>query len=126
VEELYDQVCDFLEENAVASNSAETSNCEPWVIASWLRDYLLLPRERRDPLLWTKVEELIKEDSRIDRYEKLLKGEKKVVWEWQVEGSLSLSKLKKQRETQKKVRKSIDSSTSLQEYYNRRIAETSS
>ncbi|BAA97527.1 unnamed protein product [Arabidopsis thaliana] len=122
VEELYDQVCDFLEENAVASNSAETSNCEPWVIASWLRDYLLLPRERRDPLLWTKVEELIKEDSRIDRYEKLLKGEKKVVWEWQVEGSLSLSKLKKQRETQKKVRKSIDSSTSLQEYYNRRIA----
>jgi hypothetical protein len=55
VEELYDQVCDFLEENAVASNSAETSNCEPWVIASWLRDYLLLPRERRDPLLWTKV-----------------------------------------------------------------------
>jgi hypothetical protein len=73
-----------------------------------------------------QVEELIKEDSRIDRYEKLLKGEKKVVWEWQVEGSLSLSKLKKQRETQKKVRKSIDSSTSLQEYYNRRIAETSS
>jgi hypothetical protein len=123
---LIHKVCDFLEENAVASNSAETSNCEPWVIASWLRDYLLLPRERRDPLLWTKVEELIKEDSRIDRYEKLLKGEKKVVWEWQVEGSLSLSKLKKQRETQKKVRKSIDSSTSLQEYYNRRIAETSS
>jgi hypothetical protein len=30
-----------------------------------------------------QVEELIKEDSRIDRYEKLLKGEKKVVWEWQ-------------------------------------------
>ncbi|KAG7536175.1 Man1/Src1 C-terminal [Arabidopsis suecica] len=126
VEELYDQVCDFLEENAVASNSADTSNCEPWVIASWLRDYLLLPRERRDPLLWLKVEELIKEDSRIDQCPKVVKGEQKVVYEWQVEGSLSLSKLKKQRETQKKVGKSIGSSTSLQENYNRRIAETSS
>ncbi|XP_013615579.1 PREDICTED: uncharacterized protein LOC106321913, partial [Brassica oleracea var. oleracea] len=103
VEELYDQVCDFLEENAVTSNSAD-SNCEPWVIASRLRDHLLLPRERRDPLLWTKVEELIQEDSRIDRYPKIIKGEQKVVWEWQVEGSLSLSKLKKRRETQKKVR----------------------
>ncbi|KAL1217721.1 hypothetical protein V5N11_029276 [Cardamine amara subsp. amara] len=125
VEELYEQVCDFLEENAVASNSADTSNCEPWVIASQLRDHLLLPRERRDPLLWSKVEELIQEDSRIDRYPKIVKGEQKVVWEWQVEGSLSLSKLKKRRETQKKVRKIIDSNTSLQENYNRKIAETS-
>ncbi|ESQ39803.1 hypothetical protein EUTSA_v10000965mg [Eutrema salsugineum] len=56
VEELYDQVCDFLEENAVTSNSANSSsNCEPWVIASRLRDHLLFPRERRDPLLWSKV-----------------------------------------------------------------------
>ncbi|CAA7038121.1 unnamed protein product [Microthlaspi erraticum] len=38
-------------ENAVASNSADEP---PWVIASRLRDHLLLPRERRDPLLWTK------------------------------------------------------------------------
>ncbi|VVB08163.1 unnamed protein product [Arabis nemorensis] len=126
VEELYDQVCDFLEENAVASNSADSTNCEPWVIASRLRDHLLLPRERRDPRLWSKVEELIKEDSRIDRYNKVVKGEQKVVWEWQVEGSLSLSKLKKRRETQKKVRQIIDSSTLLQENYNRRIAETTS
>ncbi|XP_019097272.1 PREDICTED: uncharacterized protein LOC104771913 isoform X1 [Camelina sativa] len=127
VEELYNQVCDFLEENAVASNSADTSDCVPWVIASWLRDYLLLPRERRDPQLWSKVEELIQEDSRIDRFQKLVKGEQKVVLEWQVEGSLSLSKLKKRRETEKKDRKVIGSTnTSLQEYYNRRIAETSS
>ncbi|CAA7033890.1 unnamed protein product [Microthlaspi erraticum] len=76
IEELYDQVCDFLEENAVASNSADEP---PWVIASRLRDHLLLPRERRDPLLWTKVEELIQEDSRMDRYPKLVKGEQKVV-----------------------------------------------
>ncbi|KAF3595403.1 hypothetical protein DY000_02024690 [Brassica cretica] len=125
VEELYDHVCDFLEENAVTSNSAD-SNCEPWVIASRLRDHLLLPRERRDPLLWTKVEELIQEDSRIDRYPKIIKGEQKVVWEWQVEGSLSLSKLKKRRETQKKVRQISDSKTILQDNYNRRIAEASS
>ncbi|CAH8383576.1 unnamed protein product [Eruca vesicaria subsp. sativa] len=125
VEELYDQVCDFLEENAVTSNSTD-SNCEPWVIASRLRDHLLLPRERRDPLLWTKVEELIQEDSRIDRYPKIIKGEQKVVWEWQVEGSISLSKLKKRREMQKKVKQTNDSNTILQDNYNRRIAETSS
>lgn len=109
----------------MTSNSAD-SNCEPWVIASRLRDHLLLPRERRDPLLWTKVEELIQEDSRIDRYPKIIKGEQKVVWEWQVEGSLSLSKLKKRRETQKRVRQISDSNKILQDNYNRRIAETSS
>uniref|UniRef100_A0A1J3GLQ6 Man1/Src1-like C-terminal domain-containing protein n=1 Tax=Noccaea caerulescens TaxID=107243 RepID=A0A1J3GLQ6_NOCCA len=121
VEELYDQVCDFLEENAVASNSADEPS---WVIASRLRDHLLLPRERRDPLLWSKVEELIQEDSRIDRYPKLVKGEQKVVWEWQVEGSLSLSKLKKRGETHKKVRNINGSNTILQENYKRIIAET--
>ena len=30
-----------------------------------------------------KVEELVQEDSRVDRYPKLVKGESKVVWEWQ-------------------------------------------
>lgn len=30
-----------------------------------------------------QVEELVQEDSRIDRYPKLVKGESKVVWEWQ-------------------------------------------
>jgi hypothetical protein len=28
---------------------------EPWVVASRLRDHLLLPRERKDPVLWKKV-----------------------------------------------------------------------
>lgn len=28
---------------------------EPWVVVSWLRDHLLLPKERKDPLLWRKV-----------------------------------------------------------------------
>ncbi|CAH2046198.1 unnamed protein product [Thlaspi arvense] len=126
VEELYDQVCDFLEENAMTSNSAENSNnCEPWVIASRLRDHLLLPRERRDPLLWSMVEKLIQEDSRIDRYPKIIKGEQKVVWEWQVEGSLSLSKLKKRGHMQKKFRQ-VHYSRTMQENYNRGIAETSS
>ncbi|XP_023641145.1 uncharacterized protein LOC111831384 [Capsella rubella] len=117
VEELYNQVCDFLEENAIAANSADTSDCNPWVIASWLRDYLLLPRERRDPQLWSKVEELIQEDSRIDRYQKLVKGEQKVVLEWQVEGSLSLSKLKKRRETQKKFIKVEETVRDSEESY---------
>lgn len=31
------------------------SEGEPWVVVSWLRDHLLSPRERRDPLLWKKV-----------------------------------------------------------------------
>lgn len=30
-----------------------------------------------------QVEDLVKEDSRVDQYPKLLKGESKVVWEWQ-------------------------------------------
>ncbi|GKV10740.1 hypothetical protein SLEP1_g22061 [Rubroshorea leprosula] len=93
VEELYCQVCDRLEENALTSKKVN-GGCEPWVVASRLRDHLLLPKERKDPLLWKKVEELVQEDSRVDRYPKLVKGESKVVWEWQVEGSLSSSRKK--------------------------------
>lgn len=33
--------------------------------------------------LCEQVEELVQEDSRVDRYPKLVKGEPKVVWEWQ-------------------------------------------
>lgn len=52
-------------------------------------------------MLWKKVEELVQEDSRVDRYPKLVKGESKVVWEWQVEGSLSSSKVRKKVEANK-------------------------
>ncbi|XXG43728.1 hypothetical protein AAC387_Pa01g3703 [Persea americana] len=85
-EELYEQVCDILEESALSTKSREG---DPWLVASRLRDHLLLPRERKDSVLWKKVEELVQEDSRIDRYPKLVKGESRIVWEWQVEGSLS-------------------------------------
>ncbi|XP_057762065.1 uncharacterized protein LOC130982192 [Arachis stenosperma] len=100
VEELYNQVCEILEDNALTAKSAN-DECEPWVVASRLRDHLLLPRERKDPLLWKKVEELVQEDSRVDRYPKLVKGESKEVWEWQVEGSLSASKMKNKRDASK-------------------------
>ncbi|XP_059444772.1 uncharacterized protein LOC132176548 isoform X3 [Corylus avellana] len=99
-EELYHQVCEILEENALTSNSINGER-EPWVVASRLRDHLILPRERKDPVLWKKVEELVQEDSRVDRYPKLVKGESKVVWEWQVEGSLSSSRLRKKVEASK-------------------------
>ncbi|KGN60427.1 uncharacterized protein LOC101208017 isoform X1 [Cucumis sativus] len=93
-EDLYNQVCEILEENALTS-TRNSGQCESWVVASRLRDHLLLPRERRNPLLWKKVEELVQEDSRIDRYPRLVKGDGKEVWEWQVEGSLSSSMKKK-------------------------------
>ncbi|KAB1219589.1 hypothetical protein CJ030_MR3G011151 [Morella rubra] len=96
-EELYHQVCEVLEENALMSKRVN-GGCDPWVVASRLRDHLLLPRERKDVVLWKKVEELVQEDSRVDRYPKLLKGESKVVWEWQVEGSLSSSRIRKKVE----------------------------
>lgn len=95
-EELYEQVCDTLEEAALASRSINGES-EPWLVASWLRDNILTPKERRDPVLWKKVEELVKEDSRLDRYPKMLKGEPKVVWEWQVEGSMRSSCKKKKK-----------------------------
>ncbi|MBA0575530.1 hypothetical protein Golob_027681 [Gossypium lobatum] len=72
----------MLEENALRSKNVDGEG-ESWVVASWLRDHLLLPRERKDPQLWKKVEELVQDDSRVDRYPKLVKGESKVVWEWQ-------------------------------------------
>ncbi|XP_075640203.1 uncharacterized protein LOC142611942 [Castanea sativa] len=97
VEELYHQVCEILEDNALLSKR-ENGECEPWVVASRLRDHLLLPRERKNRVLWKKVEELVQEDSRVDRHPKLVKGESKVVWEWQVEGSLSSSKVRKKVE----------------------------
>ncbi|PKI46908.1 hypothetical protein CRG98_032719 [Punica granatum] len=97
VEELYHQVCDILEENALSKGD----NGESWVVATRLRDHLLLPKERKDPLLWKKVEELVQEDSRVDRYPKLVKGEQKVVWEWQVEGSLTSSRVKKKSQSGK-------------------------
>ncbi|KAJ0111920.1 hypothetical protein Patl1_01187 [Pistacia atlantica] len=100
VEELYHQVCEILEESALMSKGAN-GECEPWVVASRLRDHLLLPKERKDPMLWKKVEELIQEDSRVDQYPKLLKGESKVVWEWQVEGSLSSSRMRKKEDSSK-------------------------
>ncbi|KAK9046121.1 hypothetical protein V6N11_052021 [Hibiscus sabdariffa] len=72
-EELYNQVCDMLEENALRSKSMDGGG-ESW------------------------VEELIQDDSRVDRYPKLVKGESKVVWEWQVEGSLSSAGRRKRAE----------------------------
>ncbi|GJU22510.1 inner nuclear membrane protein [Tanacetum coccineum] len=99
-EELYEQVCEMLEESALLSRSIDSEG-EPWIVASWLRDHILTPKERRDPLLWKKVEELVQEDSRLDRYPKILKGDPKVVWEWQVEGSLRCSGKKKKGEINK-------------------------
>ncbi|KAL0918171.1 hypothetical protein M5K25_010165 [Dendrobium thyrsiflorum] len=90
-EKLYEEVCEILEENAVRARMKNEG--KPWVVASWLRDHLLLPRERKDYTLWKKVEELIQEDSRIDQYPKLIKGESKIVLEWQADGALS-SRLK--------------------------------
>ncbi|WOK98775.1 hypothetical protein Cni_G07487 [Canna indica] len=87
-EQLYEQICEILQENAMRTRSGDNEG-EPWVVASWLRDQLLLPRERKHTTLWKKVEELILEDSRIDQYPKLIKGESKVVLEWQVDGLLA-------------------------------------
>ncbi|GAB2212138.1 hypothetical protein Droror1_Dr00025486 [Drosera rotundifolia] len=92
-EQLYQQVCEILEERALMSNNPNGG--EPWLVSSRLRDHLLSRRERKDPVLWKKVQELVDEDSRVDRYPKIVKGEQKVVWEWQVEGSLSSSSKRK-------------------------------
>ncbi|XP_057512938.1 uncharacterized protein LOC130794997 [Actinidia eriantha] len=113
-EQLYNQVCDILEEHALILRSSNGEG-DPWVVASWLRDHLLLPKERKDPTLWKKVEESVQEDSRLDRYPKLVKGESKVVWEWQVEGSLSSSrKNKKAEESKLKLSEGIDPSSNQQ------------
>ncbi|KAJ1255218.1 hypothetical protein BS78_K278000 [Paspalum vaginatum] len=87
-EQIYEQVCEILEDDAINAKIGN-SDSEPWVVASWLRDHLLVPRERKNTFLWKKVEELILEDSRIDQYPKVIKGESKVVYEWQASGSLS-------------------------------------
>ncbi|XP_073052143.1 LOW QUALITY PROTEIN: uncharacterized protein [Primulina eburnea] len=91
-EQVYHEVCDILEERPLMSRSENAVGEPAWVAASWLRDHLLSPKERNDMVLWKKVEELVQEDSRVDQYPKLVKGESKVVWEWQVEGSLSASR----------------------------------
>lgn len=103
-EQLYEQVCEILEDNAINSKIGN-SECEPWVVTSWLRDHLLVTRERRNTLLWNKVEGLILEDSRIDQYPKVIKGESKVVLEWQASGSLS-GKIKKMQSAAGKARSS--------------------
>ncbi|KAI8546772.1 hypothetical protein RHMOL_Rhmol07G0145400 [Rhododendron molle] len=64
-----------------------------------------------------EVEELVQEDSRLDQYPKLVKGESKVVWEWQVEGSLSSSKKRKKAEESKlKLSEGITPSLNQQNY----------
>ncbi|CAA6669720.1 unnamed protein product [Spirodela intermedia] len=98
-EQLYEQCVDCKE---------HTLWVEPWVGFSWLRDHLLLPRERKDPVLWKKVEELVLEDSRIDQYPKMIKGEQKVVLEWQVEGYLSSERTTKAAANRAKVPKVKD------------------
>ncbi|KAM0854381.1 hypothetical protein ACQ4PT_050461 [Festuca glaucescens] len=103
-EKIYEQVCEILEETAINAKIGN-SECEPWVVTSWLRDHLLVTRERRNALLWKKVEELILEDSRIDQYPKVIKGESKVVLEWQASGSLS-GKIKNMQGAPGKTRRS--------------------
>ncbi|XP_016510572.1 uncharacterized protein LOC107827871 [Nicotiana tabacum] len=102
-EQIYNEACDVLEEKAVSARSM-TGKYEPWVVASLLRDHLLSPKERKDPMLWKKVEQLVQEDSRLERYPKMVKGESKVVWEWQVEGSLSSSGKRKKAQESRLVR----------------------
>ncbi|XP_073132990.1 uncharacterized protein [Henckelia pumila] len=111
-EQVYHEVCDILEEKPLTSRSENDAGEPPWVAASWLRDHLLSPKERKDMVLWKKVEELVQEDSRVDQYPKLVKGESKVVWEWQVEGSLIASR--KRRESQPKLKENVNSSSNTQ------------
>ncbi|XP_049933470.1 uncharacterized protein LOC116253085 isoform X2 [Nymphaea colorata] len=92
-EQLYTQVCEVLEEAALMAKDTGTEG-DSWVVASRLRDHLLSPKERTNSALWKKVEALVQEDSRLDQYQKLIKGEPKIVWEWQVEGSLRSNKVK--------------------------------
>uniref|UniRef100_A0A6P4BCT5 uncharacterized protein LOC107430471 isoform X2 n=1 Tax=Ziziphus jujuba TaxID=326968 RepID=A0A6P4BCT5_ZIZJJ len=116
VEELYRQVCEILEENALMSKRGE-GECESWVVASRLRDHLLSPKERKNHALWKQVEELVQEDSRVDRYPKLVKGEPKVVWEWQVEGFLSPAKTRKNDDaTKSKSSEGMKANSSQQNY----------
>ncbi|KAG8374633.1 hypothetical protein BUALT_Bualt10G0016300 [Buddleja alternifolia] len=114
--EMAIEVCDILEEKPLTSRS-KSGDGEPWVVASWLRDHILSPKERRDPKLWRKVEELVQEDSRVDQYPKLVKGESKVVWEWQVEGPLSSSgKRKKSDGKAPKLKEAMNTSSNVQSW----------
>lgn len=110
-EKLYEEVCEILEDNAMTVRTKNEG--DPWLVASWLRDHLLLPSERKDSTLWKKVEELIQEDSRIDKYPKLIKGDSKIVLEWQADGALS-SRLK----AKKTVKKTAMSSSQAENHYN--------
>ncbi|XP_052170618.1 uncharacterized protein LOC127786907 isoform X2 [Diospyros lotus] len=76
------------------------------------RRYYLSSRAEQ---LYNQVEELVQEDSRLDRYPKLVKGESRVVWEWQVEGSLSSQRKRKKGEERKlKLSEGINPSSSNQ------------
>lgn len=108
-EQLYEQVCEILEDNAMKNEGS------PWVVASWLRDHLLLPKERRHSKLWKKVEELLLEDSRIDQYPKLIKGESKIVLEWQVDRSLSAKMRAKRAVSKIKPGSVINTSSTYQQ-----------
>ncbi|KAM5573282.1 hypothetical protein ABKV19_013026 [Rosa sericea] len=114
LDELYQQICEELEEKALMNRAND--KCEPWVVASALRDSLLSLKERKNPVLWKKVEELVQEDSRVDRYPKLVKGESKVVWEWQVEGSLSSSRKSRKGEASK-LKSSKDTERSPDQHF---------
>ncbi|KAL3684251.1 hypothetical protein R1sor_002273 [Riccia sorocarpa] len=96
-EELYTQVCEALEEKALEARGDDGG--DSWVVVSRLRDHLLSSRERKNVTLWKQVERMVQEDSRIDQYQKKVKGELKIVWEWQVEGAMRTpgSKKKLQR-----------------------------
>ncbi|KAI5642188.1 hypothetical protein M9H77_00058 [Catharanthus roseus] len=133
-EELYNQICDILEENALRSRGVNGDG-EVWVVASWLRDYVLTPKERKDPFLWEKdgmmwinplempihLHFLIY--SRLDRYPKMIKGESKVVWEWQVEGSISSSGKIKNAEKTKWNSGGTMNSTANQQHWEPKDAE---
>ncbi|XP_009389095.2 uncharacterized protein LOC103975753 isoform X1 [Musa acuminata AAA Group] len=108
-EQLYEQVCEILQDNAMRIRCGNREG-EPWLVASWLRDQLLRPRERKHAMLWKKVEEMILEDSRIDQYPKMIKGESKVVLEWQVDGPLTSMLKNKESASKTKAFAKVDGS----------------
>ncbi|RRT80995.1 hypothetical protein GW17_00011542, partial [Ensete ventricosum] len=60
--------------------------------------------------LYEQVEEMILEDSRIDQYPKLIKGESKVVLEWQVDGPLTSMLKSKESASKTKAITTVDRS----------------
>ncbi|KAK8950455.1 hypothetical protein KSP40_PGU010880 [Platanthera guangdongensis] len=109
-EKLYEEVCEILEDSAI--NARTKNDGDPWLVSSWVRDHLLLPRERKDSTLWMKVEELIQEDSRIYKYPKLVKGESKIVLEWQADDALSA-----RRKAKKIVKNTCNLSSHTEKHY---------